>query len=154
MVDVLGRSTKMGPFPDPTLCEEVVDAWMGGVGKKGASSRRQRDAYEALTMLNTMVGTQGVFDVALNLATELSRVFFLGGGVADGGQDSYGLSCLGDSMATGKHFGKGGPMVKKYAFDDEGTVGNQLEWIRFYFLSPAGMLSEGTASTSGYVEGK
>ncbi|KAL3207195.1 hypothetical protein MRX96_010502 [Rhipicephalus microplus] len=66
---------------------------MGGAGKRGTPLGRQRDAYEALTMLNTMVGTQGIFDVALNLATELSRVFFLGGGVANSGQDSYGLSC-------------------------------------------------------------
>ncbi|KAL3224233.1 hypothetical protein MRX96_049606 [Rhipicephalus microplus] len=78
-------------------------------------------------MLNSLVGTRGVFVSALNLATELSRAFFLGGGVASNGQDSYSLSGLGDDVASGKHFGRGGPKVKKYDFTDVITVGNQME---------------------------
>ncbi|KAL3194424.1 hypothetical protein MRX96_016216 [Rhipicephalus microplus] len=77
-------------------------------------------------MLNSLVGTQSVYDSVLNVATELSRAFFLEGGVASNGQDSYGLSCLGDDMASGKRFGRGGPKVKKYDFTDIIAVGNQM----------------------------
>ncbi|KAL3245496.1 hypothetical protein MRX96_017953 [Rhipicephalus microplus] len=105
LVEVLGKSTRAAPASDPNIHDTVVDAWIGGQLTGGTPPGRQRDAYEALAMLNSLVGTRGVFDSALNIATELSRAFFLGGGVANNGQDSYGLSCLGYEVASGKRFG-------------------------------------------------
>ncbi|KAL3221985.1 hypothetical protein MRX96_050129 [Rhipicephalus microplus] len=71
--------------------------------------RRQRDAYEALAILNSLVGTQGVYDTALNLATELSRGFHLGAGMSSNGRESQGLLCYGADMSSGRRFGAGGP---------------------------------------------
>lgn len=153
-VEVLGRSSRTGPGTDPSVREALLEPWLGLPTNKGKAPGRQRDAYQALEMLHTMVGTAGVFDTALNVATELCRTFFIGGGLAEDGTNSYGMSCFGDSVATGKRFGQGGPKVKKYKFDDDGAIGNQLEWIRFFFISPAGMLCEGTATSSTYSNDK
>ncbi|KAL3211646.1 hypothetical protein MRX96_008356 [Rhipicephalus microplus] len=103
-------------------------------------------------MLNSLIGTRGVFNSALNAATESSRVFFLGEGGTSDGRDSHGLSCIGDDVASAKRFGRGASKVK-YSFKDATAIGSQMKWIRFYFVSPSGMLSEGTATATGYAGG-
>ncbi|KAH7964149.1 hypothetical protein HPB51_027614 [Rhipicephalus microplus] len=136
-----------------TVREAIVDRWIGGPRTRGAPPGRQRDAYEALAMMNTLMGTHGVYDTALNLATELSRGFHLGAVVDGEGSSSQGLMCFGEDMISGRRFGINGPRVKQYGFDDPDTVSGQVEWARRYNTSPSGMLAEGMAVAEGYLGG-
>ncbi|KAL3183791.1 hypothetical protein MRX96_033864 [Rhipicephalus microplus] len=131
VVHVLGRSARAGPGEFPTVREAIVDRWIGGPWTRGAPPGRQRDAYEALAMMNTLIGTHGVYDTALNLATELSRGFHLGAVVdGEGSSSSQGLMCFGEDMISGRRFGINGPRVKQYGFDDPDTVSGQVEWAQ------------------------
>ncbi|KAL3246454.1 hypothetical protein MRX96_057664 [Rhipicephalus microplus] len=154
VVHVLGRSARAGPGEFPTVREAIVDRWIGGPWTRGAPPGRQRDAYEALAMMNTLIGTHGVYDTALNLATELSRGFHLGTVVdGEGSSSSQGLMCFGEDMISGRRFGINGPRVKQYGFDDPDTVSGKVEWPRRYNISPSGMLAEGMAVAEGYLGG-
>ncbi|KAL3218440.1 hypothetical protein MRX96_005946 [Rhipicephalus microplus] len=152
-VPVLGRSARAGPGEFPTVRDAIVDRWIGRPRTRGTPPGRQRDAYEALAMMNTMIGTHGVYDTALNLATELSRGFHLGAVVSGEGSSSQGLMCFGDEMIGGARFGVRGPRIKQYDFDDPDVVSGQLEWARRYNISPSGMLAEGMAVAEGYLGG-
>lgn len=152
-VPVLGRSARAGPGEFPTVRDAIVDRWIGRSRTRGTPPGRQRDAYEALAMMNTMIGTHGVYDTALNLATELSRGFHLGAVVSGEGSSSQGLMRFGDEMIGGARFEVHGPRIKQYDFDDPDVVSGQLEWARRYNISPSGMLAEGMAVAEGYLGG-
>lgn len=59
---------------DPGV-RSLVGHWMGGEKSTGVPFGRQHDAYDAFTILDTLVGTTGVLYTALNLATELTSAF-------------------------------------------------------------------------------
>ncbi|KAH8027995.1 hypothetical protein HPB51_012284 [Rhipicephalus microplus] len=152
-VDVLGRSARAGPGAYPTVREAIVDAWLGGQMTRGVPPGGQRDAYEALAILNSLVGTQGVYDTALNLATELWRGFHLGACMSSNGRKSQGLLCYGADMSSGRRFGAGGPRGKVYSWDDADTVSREIEWAKRFVLSPSGMLAEAMGVADGYEGG-
>ncbi|KAH8038339.1 hypothetical protein HPB51_001122 [Rhipicephalus microplus] len=150
-VHVLGRSARAAPGEYPTVRDAIVDPWLGGPGTRGVPPGRQRDAYEALAMMNAMVGTHGVFDNALNLATELSRGFHLGAIVDGEEHESQGLMCIGNALAVKARFGVNGPRVRGYSFEVPSTLNREFEWARRYHISPSGMLAEGVAEVRGYT---
>lgn len=152
-VSIVGRSTAKPPRADKTV-RSVLDRWMGGPQTSGVPPGRQRDAYEALQMLNIMVGTTDVFDTALNVATELSRSFSCNATVAVTSKESCGLTCVADDVASGKRFGMGGPRAKKLGpWEDTAAVSSQLSLARYYFLAPSGMMCEGYGSVLMYGNG-
>ncbi|KAL1484990.1 hypothetical protein MTO96_032250 [Rhipicephalus appendiculatus] len=100
-LQVVGRATRDEVGADIRV-RTLVDVWLGP--ENSAARRppgRQRDAYEALEMLHRMVGTAGAFDAALNVATEVSRVIPLGGGVNALTGNTYGMACVGQDVAGG-----------------------------------------------------
>ncbi|KAH6922343.1 hypothetical protein HPB50_013363 [Hyalomma asiaticum] len=110
-VQVLGRTSRRQLGVDPVV-RSVVDNWLGAARTTTSCPGRQRDAYEALEMLHRLVGTEGVYDTALNIVTEATRIFPLGAGVNTGEGSSFGINCVTDKAAIGKLFGQGGPKAK------------------------------------------
>lgn len=151
-VRVVGRKMPRPPSADKRV-RGVVNKWLGEPTVTGMPYGRQRDAYDALQMLNEMVGTSDVFDTALNLATELSRVFNCNATVAATNKESCGMTCLGEEFATGQMFGMGGSKVKQLGpWNDPSAISGQLDYARFFFVAPSGMMCEGfgvTATHSG-----
>lgn len=120
---------------------------------RGVPPGRQRYAYEALAMMNSLIGTHGAHYTVLKLATELSRGFHLGASVSSEGGESQGLLCYGTDMSSGGRFGAGGPRGKRYSWDNPDTVSTEFEWARRYVLAPSGTLVEATGVADGYDGG-
>lgn len=145
-VQILGRSTKR-VSPDTIYVRTILDGWLGKEKTVGTAPGRQRDAYEALEILNRMVGTAGVYDAALNIVTEATRTFYCGAGVNTEHRESYGIGCVTSRASQGKSFGQGGPKVKQLGpWDDRARINEEFDYIRWYFISPSGMLCEGVGN--------
>ncbi|CAN8031992.1 unnamed protein product, partial [Ixodes persulcatus] len=152
VVRVVGRKMARPPNADKHV-RGVVNKLMGEPTATEMPYGRQRDVYDALQMLNEMVGTGDVFDTALNLATELSRVFSCSATVAATNKESCGLTCFGREFATGKRFGMGGSKAKQLGpWHDPTAVSGQLDFTRFFFVAPSGMMCEGFGTTATYSE--
>lgn len=148
-VQVFGKNTKGDPRANPPV-RTVIDEWVGKENTVGDAPGRQRDAYEALEIMHRLVGTDGVFDTAINITTEATRVFHVGAGANLAKFATYGISCMSDDAATGKHFGQGGPAIKQLGpWDDTARINDELDYARYYFLSPSGMLCEASADLKG-----
>lgn len=150
-VRVVGRKTARPPDADKRV-RTVVNKWMGDPKTTGMPDGRQRDSYDALQMLNEMVGTGDVFDTALNLATELSRVFSCNATVAGSNKESCGLTCFSADVASGKKFGVGGSKAKRLGpWSDPIAISGQLDYTRFFFVAPSGMMCEGSGVVTIHV---
>lgn len=71
-------------------------------------------------------------------------MFNIGAGVNFVDNATFGIACVSND-AAGKNFGQGGPPVKQLGpWDDLDRMNDELDWARYYTISPSGMLCEGS----------
>ncbi|KAL1486378.1 hypothetical protein MTO96_031413 [Rhipicephalus appendiculatus] len=62
------------------------------------------------------------------------------------------MGCIGEHVAAGTHFGRGGPGLRKLGTWVDETILGQTDYFRYLNLSPAGMLSEAEGETETGTE--
>lgn len=145
-VPIWGKSgcgcPRVGP---PTIrVQEVFDSWFGRPGFVGDPPGKQQDAYLAWEQLNRTIGMSNSAEIAVTLATELSRTMPLHCLVSDYNNSE---SCGGFEWTRRSHM--------QDRFDDEGPKlrhwpkrlatpmgGSMLAWLGWYNIAPSGMLHE------------